>query len=33
VIHKENRESILREIGGSLDLLKALGVNLQEIRT
>jgi hypothetical protein len=31
VIHKDNRESLLREIHGSLDVLKALGVNLGDI--
>jgi hypothetical protein len=30
VIHKDNRENMLREIRGSLDLLKALGVNLED---
>ena len=32
VIHKDNRESLLREIRGSLDLLKALGVNVEDQR-
>jgi phage terminase small subunit len=32
VTHKDNRESMLREIRSSLDLLAALGVNLEDQR-